>query len=405
MIPAVEAELRASEKAVLLVHPGLLARYAQMEMLERLRDQVGRKGACPGMWVLVAADGQSELPVIDGREVPLISSGQRARVPDPWLKNAPLATAATLHEHDHDRHRAPARRPATPGPVPEGRPARTVPRGARGRRRAARGATGRSPAAGRTAQAFEDWRDDYLEQVAVAWVLACVFVRYMEDNDLIAETYLAGTGDRRRQAEDAHEGYFRAHPRDSDRDYLLDVFRRVGSIPAARDLFAEGKTPLWAVGPSGDGARAAAGVLARDRPRDRRPAAFVASRGGRHAVPGRPVPGPLRGGPQEVRAVADAGVRRGVHPRPHADAGPRRVRPGGGPADRPDLRLGPLPAGGVPAAVRACGPSASRRTEPAVLAQRALDAVYGVDVNPFAVAIARFRLIVEAMHAVRHRAG
>ena len=57
---------------------------------------------------------------------------------------------------------------------------------------------------GRTAQAFEEWRDDYLEQVAVAWVLACVFVRYMEDNDLIAETYLAGTGDRRRQAEDAH---------------------------------------------------------------------------------------------------------------------------------------------------------------------------------------------------------
>ena len=71
-----------SKKAVLLVHPGLLARYAQMDMLERLRDQVGRKGACPGLWVLVAADGQSELPVIDGREVPLISSGQRARVPD-----------------------------------------------------------------------------------------------------------------------------------------------------------------------------------------------------------------------------------------------------------------------------------------------------------------------------------
>ena len=46
--------------------------------------------------------------------------------------------------------------------------------------------------AGRTAQAYEVWRLDYLEQVAVAWVLACVFVRYMEDNGLIAETYLAG---------------------------------------------------------------------------------------------------------------------------------------------------------------------------------------------------------------------
>ena len=42
------------------------------------------------------------------------------------------------------------------------------------------------------------------------------------------------------------------------------------------------------------------------------------------------------------------------------DAGDRRVRPGGGPADRPDLRLGPLPARGVPAAVRPAGPSASR---------------------------------------------
>ena len=110
---------------------------------------------------------------------------------------------------------------------------------------------------GRTAQAYEVWRDDYLEQVAVAWVLACVFVRYMEDNDLIVGTYLAGlTPDRRRQADDAHAAYFQVHPRDSDREYLLDVFRRVGSIPAARDLFAEGKTPLWALGPTADGARA-----------------------------------------------------------------------------------------------------------------------------------------------------
>ena len=50
---------------------------------------------------------------------------------------------------------------------------------------------------GRTAQAYEVWRDDYLEQVAVAWVLACVFVRFLEDNDLIAGSYLAG---RRRPA-------------------------------------------------------------------------------------------------------------------------------------------------------------------------------------------------------------
>ena len=40
---------------------------------------------------------------------------------------------------------------------------------------------------GRTAQAYEVWLEDYLDQVAVAWVLACVFVRFMEDNGLFDE--------------------------------------------------------------------------------------------------------------------------------------------------------------------------------------------------------------------------
>ena len=100
---------------------------------------------------------------------------------------------------------------------------------------------------GRTAQAFEVWRDDYLDQVAVAWVLACVFVRFMEDNQLIDECWLAGEGERRRLAEDTHELFFRTHPHDTDREYFHHVFKEVGKIPAAKELFAEGKTPL---GPS-----------------------------------------------------------------------------------------------------------------------------------------------------------
>ncbi len=107
---------------------------------------------------------------------------------------------------------------------------------------------------GRTAQAFEVWRDDYLDQVAVAWVLACVFVRFMEDNGLIDECWLAGEGERRRLAEDTHELFFREHPHDTDREYFQKVFQEVGKIPAAKDLFAEGKTPLWAIAPSGDAA-------------------------------------------------------------------------------------------------------------------------------------------------------
>ena len=63
---------------------------------------------------------------------------------------------------------------------------------------------------GRTAQAYEVWLEDYLDQVAVAWVLSCVFVRFMEDNGLIDECWLAGEGDRRIKAENEHELYFRS---------------------------------------------------------------------------------------------------------------------------------------------------------------------------------------------------
>ena len=129
------------------------------------------------------------------------------------------------------------------------------------------GAYGATRQGHRTAQAFEVWRDDYLTQVAVAWVLACVFVRYLEDNALIDESWLAGTGERMRQAMDAHEAYFRAHPHDSDRDYFLHVFRQMRELPAVRELYAEGHTPLWALGPSGDGAmRLLASIIASATP-------------------------------------------------------------------------------------------------------------------------------------------
>lgn len=73
--------------AALLVHAGLLARYGQMRALERLRDESGRPGKCPCVWVLVPQDAQADLPTLDGKEIPLLSPGQRARVPESWLEN------------------------------------------------------------------------------------------------------------------------------------------------------------------------------------------------------------------------------------------------------------------------------------------------------------------------------
>ena len=44
---------------------------------------------------------------------------------------------------------------------------------------------GSATAVGRTAETWAVWLDAQVTQAAVAWVLACVFVRFCEDNDLV----------------------------------------------------------------------------------------------------------------------------------------------------------------------------------------------------------------------------
>ena len=77
--------------------------------------------------------------------------------------------------------------------------------------------------AGRTGQTFESWRDEQVTLSAVPWVLACVFVRFSEDNGLIAESRLAGPGERLEAALDTTRHHFQRQPGDSDREYLLWV--------------------------------------------------------------------------------------------------------------------------------------------------------------------------------------
>lgn len=83
---AVEAELRGLGEPALLVYPGLLARYDLLGMLERLR-QACEAGGAPGYVLLVAADAQSALPVIDRVPLPLVHASEWARIPGAWLRN------------------------------------------------------------------------------------------------------------------------------------------------------------------------------------------------------------------------------------------------------------------------------------------------------------------------------
>jgi hypothetical protein len=87
-IPAAEEMLSANTKTVLVTSLGLLARYDQMSLLDRLRDKAGVTGSpLHGLWILVPESGGSPLPTVDGKPVPILSGGQHARIPTRWLKD------------------------------------------------------------------------------------------------------------------------------------------------------------------------------------------------------------------------------------------------------------------------------------------------------------------------------
>src|SRR4051794_3013026 len=91
----------------------------------------------------------------------------------------------------------------------------------------------------RSAQSYEEWREEFLTQVAAAWVLGCVFVRYLEDNRFLRDFHLAGPDeDALRQAKDNFNTFMHQQPDDAERNYLLHVFRHMQTIHAVKDLFA-----------------------------------------------------------------------------------------------------------------------------------------------------------------------
>ena len=263
--------------------------------------------------------------------------------------------------------------------------------------------------AGRTALAYEAWREDPLTQSAVAWILSCVFLRFLEDNGLLdernrpARLLQGATPDLQRLAEDRYTHHIRTFPSHSDRDVLLALFREAGRAPGGRAPLRPAPQPRLHARPLGRRRAPPPRVLAearrgdrRDRPRLHRPAAH-------DPLPRRPLPGPLRGRPPALRPPPDARVRGGVPPRPDAHPRARGSRLREGPPHRPRLRQRPLPPRRLPPARRPLADGDQPGLPAARAAQGALDSVFGVDLNPYAAAIARFRLLVAALKAVGPR--
>jgi hypothetical protein len=254
--------------------------------------------------------------------------------------------------------------------------------------------------AGRTGVAYEVWRDESLTQAAVAWILGCVFVRFLEDNQLVPTALLSGPGERRQRALDEHELYFKHEDRrtHSDRDYLLHCFEQARDLPAAAELFDPEHNPLWAVGPTGDGAADLlrfwqrvdpdTGALIHDFTDPDWNTRFLGdlyqdlSEGARKKYA-------LLQTPEFVEAfILDRTLTPAI-----AEFGFQDVR-----LIDPTCGSGHFLLGAFHRLFE-LWVSHEPGTNPRGLAQRALDQVFGVDLNPYAVAIARFRLLIAALKA------
>lgn len=111
--------------------------------------------------------------------------------------------------------------------------------------------------AGRSAATFQSWREDEITQAAVHWILGCVFLRFVEDNGLVDRPWLSAPApERRALARDRHEAYFRASPHDSDRDYIRTCFEDAARLPGMKGLFEPRHNPVWRIPLSGDGGMA-----------------------------------------------------------------------------------------------------------------------------------------------------
>ncbi|WP_245226714.1 BREX-2 system adenine-specific DNA-methyltransferase PglX [Streptomyces smyrnaeus] len=109
----------------------------------------------------------------------------------------------------------------------------------------------------RTSGTYGAWRRKRITQAAVAWVLGTVFVRFCEDNRLISRPFLAGPGQRLVEAEERHEAYRTQYAKKNDRDWLLEAFTHVArSHKAMARIFDMENSPLGELSPSPEAAAA-----------------------------------------------------------------------------------------------------------------------------------------------------
>jgi hypothetical protein len=252
----------------------------------------------------------------------------------------------------------------------------------------------------RTAAAWEAWVDERVTLASVAWVLTTVFVRFCEDNGLVKPVWITHAGSRSREAVEAQQQFLRqaarSNPDVTDREWLLQAVDYLRGLPATTGLVDE-TSPMWLVTPSGDAAtrllsfwreRGDDGRLLRDLTDAEWDTRFLGDlyqdiseeAKKRYALLQTPV--------FVEEFILDRTLEPALNERPLE--GFKMIDPTCGSGH---FLLGAFAR--LLDRWHKHAPAMDERER----VQAALDAVHGVDINPFAVAIARFRLTVAALRA------
>jgi hypothetical protein len=265
----------------------------------------------------------------------------------------------------------------------------------------------KAQAAGRTAEHFVAWREAQITQAAVAWLLTCVFVRFLEDNNLLVEPMLSGpassnqNGKETKPLQHAKErmvAFFNENPTLEERDYLLDLFAQLERFPVIAELLDHRHNPLWQIPVSSDGAKALIDFFQK----------IDADTG--------EVIHDFTDADWDTRFLGDLyqDLSESVRKRYALLQTPEFVESfildytlekAKDTFGLPGLRLIDPTCGSGHFLLTTFERmfDAWQKREPATntreLAQRALDVVHGVDINPYAIAICRFRLFIAAMKA------
>lgn len=249
----------------------------------------------------------------------------------------------------------------------------------------------------RTARTFDDWLEGEVSQAAVAWIISCVFIRFCEDNSLIDSLWIAGPQDCTERASEAELAHYAGRPTDNARDWLSTAFGSLADLPAGRALVDRHHNLVWRAPISAEAASALLkfwrqkdehGTLAHDFTDPKFGTRFLGDLYQDLSDYAKKTFALLQTPDFIEEFILDQTLTPAINE--FGIQGLKLIDPTCGSGH---FLLGAFER--LHLEWETLNPGLSQRAR----VQNALDSIHGVDLNPFAVAIARFRLTVAALRA------